>query len=141
MGSFSCPPTILHVLRHSRPQRIRVDGEDLDVTLFLLGNSMYGSSGFAPARRERLDDGLLDVRFLVAGGRWAFARLVFGLLSGRLQRSRSYREMQVPEFSFSSEEPVVVAHDGEIGESYREATFTVAYRALKVYGSSVVGKP
>ncbi|GAB23894.1 hypothetical protein GOPIP_059_00830 [Gordonia polyisoprenivorans NBRC 16320 = JCM 10675] len=132
---------ILHVLRHSRPQRIRVDGEDLDVTLFLLGNSMYGSSGFAPARRERLDDGLLDVRFLVAGGRWAFARLVFGLLSGRLQRSRSYREMQVPEFSFSSEEPVVVAHDGEIGESYREATFTVAYRALKVYGSSVVGKP
>ncbi|MGC4934926.1 hypothetical protein ACLQ3C_14730 [Gordonia sp. DT30] len=82
---------------------------------------MYGSSGFATSRRERLDDGLLDVRFLLSGNRWAYARLVLELVSGRLQRSSSYREMQVPQFSFTSDDPVVVAHDGEIGESYRAA--------------------
>ncbi|MGV9671982.1 diacylglycerol kinase family protein [Gordonia sp. NPDC003504] len=127
----------VHVLRHSRPQRIRVNNEDLDVTLFLLGSSMYGSSGFAPARRERLDDGLLDIRFLVAGPRFAFLRVVYGLLTGRLQRSQAYREMQVPEFTFTADEPVVIAHDGEIGESYDEATITVFYRALQIYGSSI----
>ncbi|WLP90361.1 bifunctional phosphatase PAP2/diacylglycerol kinase family protein [Gordonia sp. NB41Y] len=130
---------LLHVLRHQRPQRITVNGEELDVSLFLLGNSMYGSSGFTPVRRARLDDGLLDIRFLVAGKRFAFARIAFGLLSGRLQRSRCYRELQVPEFSFDSAEPVVMSHDGEIGDSYRHARVTVDYRKLRVYGSSIVG--
>ncbi|MGW0036102.1 diacylglycerol kinase family protein [Gordonia sp. NPDC003376] len=130
---------LLHVLRHQRPRRITVNGEELDVSLFLLGNSMYGSSGFTPVRRSRLDDGLLDIRFLVAGKRFAFARIAFGLLTGRLQRSHCYRELQVPEFSFESTEPVVMSHDGEIGNSYRHARVTVAYRTLRVYGSSIVG--
>ena len=42
--------------------------------------------------------------------------------------------MQVPEFSFSAvDEPTVVAHDGEVGDEYREASFTAKYRILPVF--------
>ncbi|MDL9944371.1 diacylglycerol kinase family protein [Gordonia sp. ABSL11-1] len=124
-------------LRRTKPVRIRVDGRVIETSLFLLGNSLYRPSGFAPSRRIRIDDGLLDVRILEVGHRFALARLLGSLATGRLERSPLYHEMQVPRFSFSAvDDPVVVAHDGEIGETYREATFRVAYRALSVCAPS-----
>lgn len=124
-------------LRRTKPVRIRVDGRVIETSLFLLGNSLYRPSGFAPSRRIRIDDGLLDVRILEVGHRFALARLLGSLATGRLERSPLYHEMQVPQFSFSAvDDPVVVAHDGEIGETYREATFRVAYRALSVCAPS-----
>ncbi|WP_431309135.1 bifunctional phosphatase PAP2/diacylglycerol kinase family protein [Gordonia prachuapensis] len=131
---FATAVALTSTMRRTRPVRIRVDGEVLETSLFLIGNSLYRPSGFAPSRRLRLDDGLLDVRILEVGHRFATLRLIGSLLSGRLERSPLYRELQVPEFSFSAvDRPVVVAHDGEVGESYDEATFRVAYRALPVY--------
>ncbi|AZG43660.1 Putative lipid kinase BmrU [Gordonia insulae] len=121
-------------IRRTRPVRIRVDGRVIETSLFLLGNSLYRPSGFAPSRRLRLDDGLLDVRILEVGHRFVAIRMLGSLIAGRLERSPFYHEVQVPEFSFTAvDEPVVVAHDGEIGESYRDASFRVAYRALRVF--------
>lgn len=128
---------LVHIVRHTEPVRIAVDGRTVETSLFLLGNSMYGSSGFAPARRARLDDGLLDIRYIDAGRRFTVLRLATSALTGRLQRSPLYHEVQTPQFRFTADDPVVVAHDGEVGEDYRDARFRVDYRSLEVYGTSV----
>ena len=113
----------------------------LDASLFLVGNSIYQPTGFLPTRRVRLDDGLLDVRILETGHRWATLRLLGSLAVGRLERSHLYHEMQVPEFRFTAVDgPVAVSHDGEVEESYDHAEFRVDYRALKVFRPATRGR-
>jgi len=86
------------------------------------------------SRRERMDDGLLDVRILETGRRLARMRILVALVLGRLTRSPLYHEMRVPEFTFTAVDgPTVLAHDGEVGTEFDEATFSVRYRALPVY--------
>lgn len=122
------------VLRHGQSVRITYDNKTIETSLFFLGNSVYLPTGFAPAVRSRMDDGLLDVRILETGKRMALARILAALATGRLPRSPLYHELQVPEFSFTSVDgPVTIAHDGEVGERYESATFTVRYRELKVF--------
>lgn len=116
------------------PVRIRYDNKTLLTSLFFLGNSLYLPTGFAPSRRTRMDDSLIDVRILETGGRFATTRILTALVLGRLQRSPLYHELQVPEFSFCAvDAPTVVAHDGEVGDEYREASFTAKYRILPVF--------
>lgn len=125
---------MLHTLRNDQPVRIRYDNKTLQTSMFFIGNSLYLPTGFAPSRRTRMDDGLLDVRILETGRRLARTRIVTALILGRLERSPLYHEMQVPEFTFSTvDAPTIIAHDGEIGQDYDEATFTARYRALQVF--------
>jgi diacylglycerol kinase family enzyme/membrane-associated phospholipid phosphatase len=125
---------MFHTLRHGVPVRIKYDNKSLQTSLFFVGNSVYLPSGFAPSRRERMDDGLLDVRILETGRRLARIRILVALALGRLTRSPLYHEMRVPEFSFTAVDgPTILAHDGEVGTEFSEATFSVRYRALPVY--------
>ena len=62
---------MLHTLRRDEPVRIAYDNKTLQTSLFFLGNSTYLPSGFAPSRRTRMDDGLLDVRILETGRRFS----------------------------------------------------------------------
>ena len=125
---------MLHTLRREQPVRIRYDNKTLQTSLFFLGNSVYLPSGFAPARRTRLDDGLLDVRILETGRRLSRLRILSALALGRLERSPLYHEMQVPQFSFEAVDgPTPVARDGEVGSTYDQASFTAQYRALPVF--------
>ncbi|MEE3065724.1 MAG: diacylglycerol kinase family protein [Actinomycetota bacterium] len=125
---------MLHTLRNDQPVRIRYDNKTLLTSLFFLGNSLYLPTGFAPSRRTRMDDGLIDVRILESGRRFATTRILTALAFGRLQRSPLYHELQVPEFSFTAvDAPTVIAHDGEVGDEYREASFTAKYRVLPVF--------
>lgn len=125
---------MLHTLRSDQPVRIRYDNKTLLTSLFFLGNSLYLPTGFAPARRTRMDDGLLDVRILETGRRLARTRVLTALALGQLRRSPLYHELQVPEFSFTAvDAPTVIAHDGEIGDEYREASFIAKYRVLPVF--------
>lgn len=130
---------ILRVLRRSAPVRVRIEGRPTTVSFFFLGNSMYGAPGFVPGRRSRLDDGLLDVRYLEDGHRRGGTRLLLSWLSGRIRTSKIYREMQTPTVTIESDEPFRVAHDGESGELHRRAHFRVAHRELRVFGTSQVG--
>src|SRR4029079_1403397 len=116
---------MFHTLRRDEPVRISYDNKTLQTSLFFLGNSTYLPSGFAPSRRTRMDDGLLDVRILEAGRRFAILRILTSLIFGRLERSKLYHERQVPEFSFKAVDgPTVIAHDGELGTPHDEATFS-----------------
>lgn len=114
--------------------RITYDDKTVETSLFFLGNSVYFPSGFAPSLRPRMDDGLIDVRILETGKRFGRLRIATSMLLGRLERSPLYHEMQVPQFHFETVDgPTVLAHDGEVGEPYTEATFTSRYRALPVF--------
>ena len=64
---------MLHTLRRDEPVRIAYDNKTLQTSLFFVGNSTYLPSGFAPSRRTRMDDGLLDVRILETGRRFSTA--------------------------------------------------------------------
>ena len=125
---------MLHTLRRDEPVRIAYDNKTLQTSLFFLGNSTYLPSGFAPSRRTRMDDGLIDVRILETGRRFSRPRILAALALGRLERSPLYHEMRVPEFTFTAVDgPTVLAHDGEVGTEISEASFSVRYRALPVF--------
>jgi undecaprenyl-diphosphatase len=125
---------MIHTLRHGQPVRISYDGNTVTTSLFFLGNSVYLPSGFAPVRRTRMDDGLLDIRILESGRPYSRLRILASLILGRLERSPLYHELQVPEFSFTAVDgPIAVARDGEVDSPRTSARFTNAYRALQVY--------
>ena len=125
---------MFHTLRRDEPVRIRYDNKTLQTSLFFLGNSTYLPSGFAPSRRHRMDDGLMDVRILETGRTLSRLRILVSLVLGRLVRSPLYHEMRVPEFTFTTVDgPTVLAHDGEVGTELSEASFSVSYRALPVF--------
>ncbi|OCB52104.1 phosphoesterase [Mycobacterium malmoense] len=125
---------MLHTLRHDEPVRIAYDNKTLLTSLFFLGNSLYLPTGFAPSRRTRMDDGLIDVRMLEAGRRWSRTRILAALALGRLERSPLYHELQVPEFAFRAVDgPTVIACDGEVGDEYEKAGFSAKYRVLPVF--------
>ena len=75
---------MFRTLRHAKPVRIRYDNRTMETSLFFLGNSTYVPSGFAPAQRNRMDTGLLDVRMLEAGRPLCRLRVVTAVLLGRL---------------------------------------------------------
>ncbi len=125
---------MFHTLRRDEPVRIEYDNKTLQTSLFFLGNSTYLPSGFAPARRTRMDDGLIDVRILETGRRLSRLRILTALALGRLERSPLYHELRVPQFTFRSPDgPTVLALDGEVGTALAEASFSVRYRALPVF--------
>lgn len=125
---------MLHTLRRDQPIRISYDNKTLLTSLFFLGNSLYLPTGFAPSRRTRMDDGLIDVRMLEAGRRWWQTRILTALALGRLERSPLYHELQVPEFAFTAVDgPTVIACDGEVGDEYEKASFSAKYRVLPVF--------
>ncbi|MBO8195543.1 phosphatase PAP2 family protein [Streptomyces oryzae] len=78
----------VHVLRHSRPFEVRVNGRLRSLWLLFVGNCSYHTVGGGPggARRFNLADGMLDIH-LVRAGRWARTRLVASALAGVLHRS------------------------------------------------------
>ncbi|WP_019355110.1 bifunctional phosphatase PAP2/diacylglycerol kinase family protein [Streptomyces sp. AA1529] len=78
----------VHVLRHSRPFEVRVNGRPQSLWLLFIGNCSYHTVGGGPggARRFNLADGMLDIH-LVRAGRWARTRLVASALAGVLHRS------------------------------------------------------
>ncbi|GED99618.1 putative phosphoesterase, PA-phosphatase related protein [Gordonia spumicola] len=127
------------VRAQSEPARVRIEGRPTTVSFFFLGHSRYGASNFVPGRRSRLDDGVLDVRYLEDGHRYANTRLLLSLISGRMQNSKVYRELQAPVVTIEADEPFRVAHDGEAGDLRTRARFRVAYRELRVFGVSRVG--
>ena len=125
---------MFHTLRRGEPVRISYDNKTLQTSLFFLGNSSYLPSGFAPARRLRMDDGLMDVRILETERPFATARILTSLLLGRLVRSPLYHELRVPQFSFTAVDgPTLLARDGELSDEVTTASFSVRYRALQVF--------
>lgn len=59
----------IRVVRRGTPLRVRIDGTPREVWSVFVGVDRYYPVSVAPIERRRLDDHLLDVRILAAGGK------------------------------------------------------------------------
>jgi undecaprenyl-diphosphatase len=114
------------------PCRLELDGVRADVWLGWVGNGAYQPPGLAPAWREDLDDGLLDVR-LVHTGRFARLRFLLAAVLGRLGASGVYSEELVPSLRIRSlDGPLRLAADGETFDGAEDVIVEKRTRALQV---------
>lgn len=125
---------LVRVLRWSEPVVVELDGEELVLWMIFIGNCRYQPDGFAPRRRERLDDGQLDVRLVSAKQPGSRTRLMLALLTGRLLRSRFYEQRYVRSLRVRSHQgPLRLARDGETFNGSAEFTVMKCPRPLAVY--------
>jgi undecaprenyl-diphosphatase len=118
-------------LPRMRPVRLRIDGERVDVWLAWIGNGAYEPPGMAPAWRECLDDGVLDVRLVHGGPRRARTRFVLAAMAGRLSALSVYDERRVEQLEVEClDGPQRLAADGETFDG--PASFTVGKRRQAV---------
>ena len=75
--------------------RLVLDGRPVTTWAVFIGNGCYGES-IGDLARESLDDGLLDVRTILANQKVARLRLLGALLGGRLHRTPVMERLCVP---------------------------------------------
>lgn len=124
------PATLWSTLRTligGEPTELEIDGRRRLVWLLFLGNGRYVAEGIAPARRARLDEGLLDVRLVHGEEPWSRTRVVLSILTGRLGRCRVYERWTAREVHVRSlHGPLPLAADGEAFQGPED--FTVGKR-------------
>ncbi len=124
---------LVHVLRHSEPVAVELDGKPTTVWMIFLGNCRYHPDGFGPSWRERLDDGIVDVR-IVHGHPWSRIRLVASVLTGTLGRCRAYEQRCVGRMHVrSTDGPLRLARDGETFDGSEEFDICKADEPLLVF--------
>ena len=126
---------LVKVLRTSTPIRVEINGEQHRVWMIFIGNCRYHPRGFAPSWRERLDDGLLDVRIVDGRHPWARTRLLLALLTGTLARSRVYEQSAVRRLDvrFLDDPRPRLARDGETFEGSPRFRVEKAHPPLRIY--------
>ncbi len=125
---------LVQVLRRDQPVSVRLDGQERSIWMIFIGNCRYHPHGFAPSWRERLDDGLLDVRLVDASAPYARLRLLFAVLLGRLGKCRVYEEFEAKELTVESlDGPLRLARDGEVFDGPSEFVVRKLERPLSVY--------
>jgi undecaprenyl-diphosphatase len=125
---------LVRVLRKLAPLPVEIDGRRRDVWLVFVGNCRYAPAGFGPSWRDRLDDGLLDVRLVDGRHPLARTRLVLAVLTGTLARCAVYEERRVERLEIRSVDgPLRVAVDGEVFDAGRHVIVEKRPRALAVH--------
>lgn len=104
----------LQLLVGGRPTEVEIDGRRRRLWLLSFGNGRFRADGLLPRRRDRLDDGVLDVRLVDAEVPFSRARTLLSILLGRAGRSRAFERWEAEELEVRSEEgPLRMARDGE----------------------------
>ncbi|MGQ4601181.1 phosphatase PAP2 family protein [Nocardia sp. R6R-6] len=119
-------------LHRAEPIEIHLDGHWRRVWFLFIGNGPYHPHGAVPAFRNRLDSGLLDLRWLRADLRWSRTRAVLALLLAAIGRSKVYGERRLPELSVQLPTPETLATDGEVVGKATRLRFAIAGQ-LPVY--------
>jgi len=128
---------LVRVLRHGKPTEVEIDGQTRKIWMMFIGNCRYHPSGFAPAWRERLDDGKLDVRIVDASAPLARTRLVASVLTGRLGRSRIYEQRLAERLEVRSlNGPLRLARDGETFDGPERFVIDKSDEPLRVFAPS-----
>ena len=124
---------LVHVLRHSEPVPVELDGVATSVWMIFIGNCRYHPDGFGPSWREKLDDGILDIR-IVHGHPWSRVRLLASVLTGTLGRCRVYEQRCVRRMHVRSlDGPLRLARDGETFDGSEEFDICKADEPLLVF--------
>lgn len=125
---------LARVLYESSPLDVDLNGVRRRVWVLFVGNGSYAPRGFAPSWRPRLDNGLLDVRYVRADTRWSRIRFVVAAMTGALHRSHTYVERDHRFLDVVVHGPAVaVATDGEVGPRGNRFAFTAHDDMLSVY--------
>jgi diacylglycerol kinase family enzyme len=115
------------------PLRLEVDGQAQRVWVAWIGNGHYSPDGFGPRWRERLDDGLLDIRVVNGARRFSRLRFTIDVLTGRLATCPVYEQRVASSLSIRSlEGPLRLAADGETFDGPAELLVAKRPRALQV---------
>jgi len=131
---MATPIALARVLRRAQPHDIEIDGKPRRVWMAFIGNCRYVPSGFAPAGRERLDDGRFDVRLITAERPLSRLRAAFAALTGTLQRSRVYEEHVLDSFELRSRDGALhLARDGETWDGPATVKVTKLSEPLAVF--------
>lgn len=130
------------VLRRSSPVPLEVDGRSMRVWMLFVGNCRYHADGFTPMWRDRLDDGLLDVRILDASRSWARTRFVWAFATGMLDRCPVYRRrVTTQEVVVRSQGgPIRLACDGETFDGPEEVCIAKSTGSLTIFAPSESGE-
>ncbi|GAA3805259.1 bifunctional phosphatase PAP2/diacylglycerol kinase family protein [Sphaerisporangium flaviroseum] len=126
------------VLMHNRtPDELVVDGVRRRVWLLFAGNCAYESSGVAPTRRDRLEDGVLDIRLLTAASRLPRLRAMASTILGGLGVSRHYLAWRADTVRVASPSgsrgEVLLARDGETFTAQGPVVLSKRPRSLLVF--------
>ncbi|MBL1075445.1 phosphatase PAP2 family protein [Nocardia sp. 2] len=113
-------------LRRAESIQIQIDGRWQRVWFLFIGNGPYHPHGAVPAFRDRLDSGLLDVRWLRADVRWSRTRAFMALALSAIGHSTVYGERQLPELLVDLPSPEALATDGEVVGKASRLHFRVA---------------
>jgi len=127
---------ILRTLRHEQPVDLVINGERHPVWMVFIGNGRYAPRGLAPAWRDQLAGGVLDVQYLRADKKFSRTRAILYSIIGVARLSKVHGELEAAHVrieSLSGAKPV--AHDGEITEPKESVELAVDDRRLIVYRS------
>ncbi len=127
---------LLRTLRHEKPVDLVINGEKHPVWIVFIGNGRYVPRGLAPAWRDQLAGGVLDVQYLRADKRLSRTRAILYSIIGVARLSNVYGELEAAHVkieSLSGAKPV--AHDGEITEPKESVELAIDDRRLIVYRS------
>jgi diacylglycerol kinase family enzyme/membrane-associated phospholipid phosphatase len=106
--------SLLRILATHPASELTIDGRRRTIWLLFVGNGKFASEGLAPTRRQRLDDGCLDVRIVDADRPWARVRVLGSTLTGRLGRCASYERWLTDHLEVESDDgELQLAADGE----------------------------
>ena len=125
---------LVRVLAVAEPMTVRLDGLEREIWLLFVGNCGYQPKGFAPTWRPRLDDGVLDIRYVRADVALSRIRFALAAATGALFNSRTYVQEERDSLRVDVlGGPVELACDGEVGRAGRTFEFQARDEALRVY--------
>lgn len=122
------------VVRGHEPLELIIDGRPVPVWAVFVGNGVYTPRGLAPAWREHLADGVLDVQYLRADKEYSRSIAVIASLLGLIERTSVFGSIQAPQLRIrSAGGPILSAHDGEVADPADELDLRILPRRLTVY--------
>ena len=115
----------------ARPIELTLDGRPRQVWMVYIGNCRHRPASFPPSWRERLDDGVLDVRVVDGSPPLSRIRLVASALIGRLTNSLAYEQWEARELRVESDGAALrLGRDGQTFDG--DPSFTVEKRPEKL---------
>lgn len=133
-GPVAAAVAVARVWRGTRPVGVTVDGRAIRLAALFVGNGRYSPSHDAPQWRARIDDGLLDLRYIDAGSWPELLGLVTRIVTGRIGASSRYVERRTGSFRVEVHDGTArLTCDGEVRAAASSLRFGVRPGALTVY--------